>query len=56
MDKHVAIIGATQLSQVNPSLRDPVEYRKSGETGVRFHFPMNHQNRGQSALSSVKEP
>jgi DNA repair photolyase len=30
MDKHVAIIGATQLSQVNPSLKDPVEYRKSG--------------------------
>ncbi|GLO55027.1 hypothetical protein PPUJ20066_10630 [Pseudomonas putida] len=30
MDKNVAIIDATQLSQVNPSLKDPVEYRKSG--------------------------
>ncbi|GID03008.1 radical SAM protein [Pseudomonas sp. 008] len=30
MDKNVTIIDATQLSQVNPSLRDPVEYRKSG--------------------------
>ncbi|MDY1109738.1 radical SAM protein, partial [Pseudomonas aeruginosa] len=30
MDKNVAIINATQLPLVNPSLRDPVEYRKSG--------------------------
>ncbi|MCY1258434.1 reverse transcriptase [compost metagenome] len=30
MDRNVPIIDATQLSLVNPSLRDPVEYRKSG--------------------------
>lgn len=30
MEKHIAIIDAKQLSDVNPSLRDPVEYRKSG--------------------------
>mgnify|MGYP001761602768 CR=1 FL=1 len=30
MDRNVAIIDTTQLSLVNPSLRDPVEYRKSG--------------------------
>ncbi|WP_439858614.1 radical SAM protein [Pseudomonas sp. MBLB4136] len=30
MEKSVDIINAMQLSDVNPSLRDPVEYRKSG--------------------------
>lgn len=30
MEKRVDIINAMQLSGVNPSLRDPVEYRKSG--------------------------
>lgn len=30
MDRNVAVINATQLALVNPSLRDPVEYRKSG--------------------------
>ncbi|MDO9346974.1 radical SAM protein [Pseudomonas sp. JDS08PS003] len=30
MERNVAIIDATQQSLVNPSLRDPVEYRKSG--------------------------
>lgn len=30
MEKRVDIINAMQLSDVNPSLRDPVEYRKSG--------------------------
>lgn len=30
MKKHVALIDAKQLLNVNPSLRDPVEYRKSG--------------------------
>lgn len=30
MERNVAIIDVTQLPLVNPSLRDPVEYRKSG--------------------------
>lgn len=30
MERNVAVIDATQLTLVNPSLRDPVEYRKSG--------------------------
>ncbi|MDD1150258.1 radical SAM protein [Pseudomonas sp. TNT2022 ID357] len=30
MERNVAVIDATQLILVNPSLRDPVEYRKSG--------------------------